>query len=343
VEDEALAAGASVDIVVDVTVNPDATGTITNTATVTGNETDTDPSNNTDTEPTGVNPEADLEIVKTASPEPVVAGETVTWTITVTNNGPSDATGVVVDDTFPPEVTVTSISAPCAAGFPCTIGDLAVGASVVITVDAAVDIATQGSITNTATVSGNEPDPDPGNDTSTVVTTVDYVEIGITKSVNDPPSGSWQLGDIVTWTMEVVNTGTMEATGIVLTDDIPDLTAYYPESIVLDGVSLSDADDGDAGRFDVVDNRIVVDLDPIPAGGSRVVSFAVAISSQLPNGSHVIENTASVTSPTGSVTSDTVIVSVIVTGIPTVSDLGLAVLIILIGLAGVMAVRRRVL
>ena len=337
-----LAAGASIDVTIDVLVDADATGTITNTATVTGNETDPDPTNNTATEPTTVNPEVDLAIVKTASPDPVAAGEVLTWTLTVTNNGPSNATGVVVDDALPPEVTVTAISAPCAAGFPCTIGDMAVGATVVITVDVLVDIATQEPITNTATVTGNEPDPDPGNNTSTVVTPVDYVEIEIVKTVDDPPAAGWQRGDLVTWTMTVTNTGTIEATGILLTDEVPDLTTYFPESMTLDGFSLTDADDGDPGIFSIIDNEVTVDLDPIPAGASRVVTFTVAIIQNLSNGVHVIANTATVTSPTGPVSSNTVIVEVAIQGIPTVSGIGVAVLVILIGLAGVMVVRRRI-
>ncbi len=336
-----LAAGASVVVTIDVTVDPAATGTITNTATVSGNETDPDPSNNTDTEPTAVNPEADLEIVKTASPDPVAAGEALTWTLTVTNNGPSDATGVVVDDVLPPEVTVTAISAPCAGGFPCTIGDLAVGASVVITIDVVVDITAQNPISNTATVSGNELDPDPGNNTSTVVTPVDYVEIEIEKTVSDPPNGNWQPGDLVVWTITIGNSGTIAGTGIVLTDEIPNLTTYYPESMTLDGGSLTDADDGDPGVFSTIDNQIVVDLDPVPAGGSRVVTFAVVIQSNLPNGSHVIPNEAAVTTPTGSVSSNVVIVQVFVQGIPATGAVGRALLALLIGLAGVMVMRRR--
>ena len=336
-----IVAGDSVVVTVDVDVDPATTGTIINTATVSGNETDSDPSNNTATEPTSVDPEADLEVIKTASPEPVVAGDPLTWTITVTNYGPSDATGVVLEDVVPSEVAVTAISAPCGAGFPCTLGNLAVGASVVITIEGVVDINLQTPITNTATVNGNEPDPDPSNNSSTVVTLVNYVEIEVEKTVSDPPEGGWQQGDLVVWTMAVTNNGNMAGTGIVLTDGVADKSIYYPESMTLDSVSLTDADDGDPGLFSVADNQIVVDLDPVPAGGTRVVTFTVMISTHLTNGSHVIPNQATVTSPTGPVTSNTVVAQIIVQGIPTMGALGTTLLAILIGLAGVMVVRRR--
>ena len=85
---------------------PDASGQITNTATVGGNQPDPTPGNNEDEEPTTVEPEADLAVVKSDNPDPVVAGETLTYTLVARNNGPSAATGVRVTDTLPAEVTL---------------------------------------------------------------------------------------------------------------------------------------------------------------------------------------------------------------------------------------------
>ena len=80
---------------------------------------------------------------------------------------------------------------------------LALGATVVITIDVVVDIATQTPIVNTATVTGNEPDPDLGNNSSTVITPVDYVDIELLKTVERPSWGHWAArATSLCWTME---------------------------------------------------------------------------------------------------------------------------------------------
>ncbi len=139
----------------------------------------------------------------------------------------------------------------------------------------------------------------------------------------------------------VTNSGSMTGTDIVLTDAIPDKTVYLGESMTLDGGGLTDADDNDAGFFSEIDNEIVIDLDPVPAGVSRVVIFTVMIATPLGGGTHVIPNRASVTSPAGPVDSNTVTVEVYVKAIPTMGTAGSVLLVVLIGLTGVMVMRRR--
>src|SRR5437763_3158629 len=65
-----------------------------NTASTTSGVFDPDTSDNTATELTTVNTSANLALTKSDSPDPVLAGNNITYTLTVTNNGPSDATGV---------------------------------------------------------------------------------------------------------------------------------------------------------------------------------------------------------------------------------------------------------
>ena len=88
-------------------------------------------------------PPADLEIVKTASPDPALAGSDLTYTLTVTNNGPRDATSVVVNDSLPAGVTwvsTTPSQGSCSApsGVTCELGAIANGGTA--TVDIVVTV-----------------------------------------------------------------------------------------------------------------------------------------------------------------------------------------------------------
>src|SRR5262249_7125362 len=65
---------------------------------------------------TAANASADLAVTKTDTPDPVVAGQSLTYTISVTNNGPSDAEGVTLTDNFPPGLTFQGANASQGAG-----------------------------------------------------------------------------------------------------------------------------------------------------------------------------------------------------------------------------------
>lgn len=119
---------------------------------------------------------ADLSLTKSGAPDPVPPGATLTYTLTVANNGPDTATGVTLTDILPSSVTFISASAGCSeAGsvVTCDLGSLASGsdATVVIAVTTPSDI---GMLSNTATVTANEEDPDPGNNSAVATTTVGY-------------------------------------------------------------------------------------------------------------------------------------------------------------------------
>lgn len=118
----------------------------------------------------------DLSITKTDSADPARAGRNLTYTLSVTNNGPTAATGVTVTDNLPSGLSARSASASqgsCSGTttVTCAIGNLAVGASATVTI--VVRPSAAGTITNTASVSGDQPDPNSANNSasqSTVVT-----------------------------------------------------------------------------------------------------------------------------------------------------------------------------
>jgi uncharacterized repeat protein (TIGR01451 family) len=118
---------------------------------------------------------ADLAITKVDSADPSRAGRNLTYTITVTNNGPNPSTGVTVSDTLPAGLTARSTAASqgsCSGStaISCSLGDLAVGASATVTI--VVRPSEAGTITNSASVSGGQPDPDSANNTATQETTI---------------------------------------------------------------------------------------------------------------------------------------------------------------------------
>ena len=142
-----------------------------------------------------VAPTADLSITKTDSPDPVTTGDDLTYTVTVTNNGPDPATSVVVTDNLPAETIFVSCSST--GGGVCdgsgnnrtvTFPLLPSGQSQTITFVANVNcsVADGTVISNTATVSSSTPDPNSNNDSSTANTTASNPPPTITNATADP-------------------------------------------------------------------------------------------------------------------------------------------------------------
>ncbi len=156
-----LVPGASASIDLLTQVDSGAPHTLLNTTTVTSDQIDTNPNDNSDDEPTTVRGLFDLEVVKTDSVDPVMAGDQLAYTIVVTNHGPSDAKDVVMIDDLPDEVTF--LSAETTQGtvgeadgrVRAELGYLASGQSETVTifVNVGFDVAEQ--IENVAIVDGN--------------------------------------------------------------------------------------------------------------------------------------------------------------------------------------------
>ena len=124
-------------------------------------------------------PRADLSVTKSVDDSSPREGEAATFTVTVTNNGPGDATGVVVGDVIPSGLTFQS-AAPSDGAYSTTTGSwtlassLASGDSATLTLVATAAAGTDGAtITNTATVTASDQaDPDAGNNSDSAAVTV---------------------------------------------------------------------------------------------------------------------------------------------------------------------------
>lgn len=220
-----LGVGAASPITLIVTAGPGVTS-LTNTATVSSSTTDGTPGNNAST--TGavtVVPAADLAITKSASPAGSVnAGQNVTYTLQVSNLGPSTATAVTVTDPLPAGATFVSASgtgwscSQAAGTVTCTMPSLAVGVASPITIVVTAP-NTAATLNNTATVSSTTADPVPGNNSSTSSNAVaSSADLSITKTAN---SASATGGTPITYTLAVTNLGPTLATNVSVVDILP--------------------------------------------------------------------------------------------------------------------------
>lgn len=213
----ALADGASISLAITAVVA--ATGPLTNTASVSDSSSFDPASANDSASATVVGRAADLRVVKTA-PASVAAGATVTFTISVTNDGPSDALDVVLTDPLPAGLGSPSTpSGECSIGggvLTCSLGTVAVGTTRAVTVSGTAPAS--GSMSNTASVTSSTPDTDPSDSSSTVVVTVaDVADLRLTKA----GPATVLAGSEVEYLLTVTNDGPSPATGVVVTDPLP--------------------------------------------------------------------------------------------------------------------------
>jgi uncharacterized repeat protein (TIGR01451 family) len=130
-------------------------------------------------------PNADLSIGKTVTPNPVISGAQLTYTIPVANTMADAALNLSVSDTLPANTTFQSIDKPAdwscstpsvgdTGTVTCTTPSLASNTSAVLTLVVNVDCATPNNtvINNTATVSSSTFDPDSSNNSTTAMVTV---------------------------------------------------------------------------------------------------------------------------------------------------------------------------
>lgn len=207
----------STSVNVNLVVHPTIAGTFTDVASVQGSVADTNTANNTVSVTSTIAPDADLRIAGSVSPQQVQPGTNITYTITVQNFGPSDATGVVLSDTLSgltSLVSATATQGSCSGSVPvtCSLGTVTNGSSATITIVALVNTA--GSLTDIATVSANEIDTVPANNSVSIPSSSVAADIAISTA----PAGS--INGVPAYSATVTNNGPSGATGVIFTANL---------------------------------------------------------------------------------------------------------------------------
>ena len=182
---------------------------------------------------------ADLALNKTISDTDVENGDLVTYTISVTNQGPDNATGVEVEDDLPSCVDFVSADGNYSSTSGIwNIGSIAVGETVELEIVAEVN-SNGGSCTNSAEVVDMDQDDDdstPNNDeaneddqdtASFTIIEDDVADLELDKSVDD---NNVEIGQTITYTITVTNDGPDNATGVEVEDDLPSCVDYVSSS-----------------------------------------------------------------------------------------------------------------
>lgn len=255
---------------------------------------DSNTSNNTRTEITTLTNSSDLRLEKSATPDSVVGGAEVTYTLKVTNDGPSAATNFRVVDTLPAN---TSYVAGSGSGPGWTFstgagtvtathaGTLALGASSSFTLRARVNVGS-GNITNGAVVqAGTAPDTRPNNNNAEVTTAViPGADLRLAKAVSANPAVA---GDPVTFTLTARNLGPSVAQDVTLADTLP-AGFVITGGTQPPGWSCSN----DAGNR----TRTCTRASAMPIGSDEVFTIIATVPSTGPNSSGSVTNTASIAS-----------------------------------------------
>jgi uncharacterized repeat protein (TIGR01451 family) len=256
---------------ITITVIPQAAAApgISNKATISGNSADTNTTNDTATLATTVIPSADVAVSLTA-PSSVLVGANLVYTLKVTNNGLSPATGVQVVDTLPANVTFVSATGgvvPDASNkLTFAVGSLAAGSSVTYDIVVTPQVPAGGTrLSSSATITGaGQYDPDVSNNTATATTAanpaIDLAVSQLSASPNPVVAGS---GLAVTYV--VTNNGPSPATNVRVVSPLLSTSVYVSGS----GIATP------SGTVSAQGSSVVATLGTLAAGASVTVSFAI--------------------------------------------------------------------
>src|SRR6185295_7286552 len=231
---------------------------------------------------------ADIAVTKTDSPDPVTAGNNITYTVTVTNNGPAVANNVTMNDPIPANTTFVSTTTPAgwtrndstAVGGTGTLmfskPTMANAESAVFTIVVKVNSNTASAtvISNTSTIATTSPNPT-ANDTATAMTTVNTsADLAVTKTDTPDPVNA---GSNITYTINFTNNGPSDAQTVTVTDATPANTTFV-SAVVTTGTGWSTSSPAVGGTGNVVFSKATV-----AAGETAVFTVVLNVNASTPN------------------------------------------------------------
>ena len=227
---------------------------------------------------------ADLSIVKSDSSDPVSAGGLLGYTLQVINQGPDPAEAVLVRDRLPGGVSVVELPAGCIdEGFQisCRRSGLAAGAQLRYAFTVQLDDSVDGQLRNTATVSSDTRDPEPGNNQAIELTRVSAPAPSADLLVDKTVANSVAPGARFEYRITVMNAGVDNAEAVVLGDTLPGMLSLV--NATASRGSCTNAD------------TILCELGSLASGASASVILTVDLD---PAARGEILNTATVSSTT---------------------------------------------
>ncbi|MCO8124080.1 DUF11 domain-containing protein [Stieleria sp. TO1_6] len=238
---------------------------------------------------------ANLSLTKTVDDATPNLNSIVNFTVTVSNAGPNDATGVTVLDQLPPGLTFLMSSAPGQYN-PNTgiwdIGTLPNNGSTSLTIQASVDqIGVKTNSAQVETADQDDSNSTPGNDVpgeddqAQVQITPQAADLSLIKSVNNL---SPDIGDTVRFQITVSNSGPSTATGVQVRDQLPSGTQFVAANYAPGSGNGGVADfDSVSGIWNVgtlaSGTSVTLNLDAIVTGAGFQTNMAEIIASDQPD------------------------------------------------------------
>jgi uncharacterized repeat protein (TIGR01451 family) len=274
------------------------TGTYSTTATITSTTPDPSDNDNSAQVDVTISTQSDYGIALMASPDPVTAGSIfLTWTMTVTNNGPSTGTSATVSFPLPAGTMDLLVAAP--AGWSCTAPlfgtvtctlttSLSPSSQAVISVHTQLDSSTPAGTTLSGTATVSSPDDMfPINDSATAsVQTTTLADLAVTMSV--APATDFP-GSALQYTINATNNGPSDAAAVTMTDVLP-AALRFTSIVAPGGWSCTTPAPGTNGT-------VTCSLASMPVGSGGTFTLNVVIDLATAAGTN-ISNTAQISSST---------------------------------------------